>query len=398
VKKIFFKKTWVQPSVLGLFALFYFSHWYKNAAFNIYQGRQLRRAMEVLNLQLTWEFYVCFNIFLMCAVAALLWFLGRVSGHRLIGFLLALFALAVLPFGYDLYFHHIGGSPKIERNAHERARLIEALIEKTDWDYKDFRERTFIVGTHPEDEYQILFEQIRKKMTAPILADPSIDGILVINRNAASFLEYIGGDVLQPNWTKARAEIPPEYFPAGQKSVFCKVTQVVGSFEICIFMFIDPDMNPTWNNLGYPYNFQQPVLVQITKPMGSRKLEPDKWIFYKNDCANLDPACTIYFLVSSKSREFLEVTVLGDPLAMPGPTQSLSFKNLMLEWVCRKDRYSFRIASQLGIEPGPNGTFRNGFLTPYQTRLPLKCKNPAEIYIGANEGELPPFGIKWKSD
>jgi hypothetical protein len=298
-----------------------------------------------------------------------------------------------------------GTGRKYDNRAVERAGLLEALAEKTGWDYKTFREHTFIVGIHREDELQFIYQQYLEKRT-PGMPKSQYDGILVINRNTASFL----GPNSEPDWDKLRSKIPDEFYLAAiRNELKCQETKKIGNFEICFYEFKDSEIQFTWNNLGYPYLFRQPALVSINESQGVERPDSVSWVFYINSCENFDPVCSIYFMVKQLKEGFLEVTVLGDPLGMPNPIPNplsyLTLNDLKIEVDCKnKGTELFTLASQMGIKLNADGSFTQGFLTPYQQIIPQKCKSLERLAVVANTvhtGSIyggwkdSPFRIEW---
>ena len=307
------------------------------------------------------------------------------------------------------------GFERFDMRSSERMKLLKAIIEETGWDYKTFRERAFIIGAHREDEYQFVFSQIQSKEyqmeKQESLQHPS--GVLVINRNLADF---IGNSPTEstPDWNGIRKEIPLEFYnAASDEQLRCVKLQKVGIYDICYYRFADPDVDFTWNNIGYAYVWKQEPLLQVTEPQGVVRVDSKKWIFFMNNCASFGPECTVYFVVSIEPNKFIEVKILGDPLANPNPAPNLfwylTVLDLNLEVTCNDGSIiTSTVVTRLGVQPDRrNGGFINGFLVPFQIRSSLKCKAPTELTISSENAystsRLPrsrthtPLRIKWSS-
>ncbi len=165
--------------------------------------------------------------------------------------------------------------PKLQKLALQRSRLIETIIERTGWDYKTFRERTFALGFHREDEFQVLYEEILRKSKSRTIPIPTseINGILIVAGINPKFLEKFEG-VLKPNWEKFRYKFPIEIYRAGAtQELECLFTQSFEIFDICFYNIRSGGEDLTWNNLGYPYLFKQPQLLDLKRPQGALRLQ-----------------------------------------------------------------------------------------------------------------------------
>ena len=312
-----------------------------------------------------------------------------------IGFRMRL-VTCLLAFPLLFSFHDYAKTNNIQKedvdlSTNSRIHLIETIIERTGWDFKTFREHSYVSGIHGEVEYEVIYNQIFQKKKQEHKVATDFHGVLIFNRLATPFLEKKEGSLI-PNWNRVRTEVPEEIFYAGVKNeLSCVRTETVDKYDICIYKFLISEEGHTWNNLGYAYTFHQPPLVPILEPQGVQRLESGEWIFYKNQCSSFEPACSIYFVVKPVKERFVEVTVLGDPLAMPNASINfawyLTLRNLKLESHCEGKGHEYnRIASKMGIHDKRYGSLDHaGFLAPFRTQVHLNCSSPKLLAIVSND-------------
>lgn len=286
--------------------------------------------------------------------------------------------------------------PGFAHDLRERNGLALALAKTTRWTWNHLRERTYLVGIHPETEFSILYEQAARETTAP--AELSADGILVIHSTWGKFFEPGRELPSEPNWIALKDHIPLEMFNAATtQQLACKKMERTGGFQICYYEF-SSQKKPLWNNIGYPYQYAEPPLTKVIEPFTITSSSANQAIFHFNVCNNREPACTLYFEVKINPDKTLKIKAYGDPIGMPhgsfSPAWTASIRNPQLEVQCEKTARQYSIASSLGVPLEREKIYpRPFFLAPYETIFSMDCQKPTMVAILVSE-EAPSDPIK----
>ena len=298
--------------------------------------------------------------------------------------------------------------PNYPTNIDRRRDVLRQIITMTGWNYETFRERTFVIGRHPEHDYSIIYEQLYDKTYPSLIKE--YDGLILVHRSFSGFLERRAGQ-LEVNWALVRSSLPIEIWNASQNGWLKCVDLVVSSpFEFCLYKFNGPKV--TWNNLGYPYRPKvEPPLFEVTSHQGVKKIDKNAAVLFLNRCANMEPDCTIFFEVTLQPNRNLLVRATGRPIAVPDPAPnpawSVSMRELRLEVSCGAKKITYLFASHLGVPEGDlANVYAPSFLAPFENHFLLMCENPSKVSIVGEKGltvlnnytykEMIPFRLDWE--
>ena len=268
--------------------------------------------------------------------------------------------------------------------------LAQILVEETGLPWEYLREKTYILGKLPEDDFSILYKQAYHENKNRITPQ-DFDGILInFKTKKQNSLFFKKMDYPKMHWESFKDKLPIELYSMGtNEDLICKITKNKKNYEICFYELVNSQFNYKWNNLGYPYQFNQPVSDFVKGKIGSKKTDNGNWIFYFSDCSKKDRSCIFYVILKPLENGFAEVTVLGDPISVPeaiaNPTWAVSLKNLSIKMTCNGKESIHRIVSLIGPSiRGPNYD-KPSFVGPYKTVVPFDCLDPSEIAITSNK-------------
>jgi hypothetical protein len=284
----------------------------------------------------------------------------------------------------------------------DRSLLIsfsKTVAQTTGWSYKQFRGQTLIVGVDRESDLSLLYEDALKSPDShKAQAIESYHGLIAVRLAEANFIQ--DGKI---DWQSLKNLLPEEVVTAGlSNSIVCKKILRTESFQFCFYDFKNKVVKYKWNNIGYAYQYIQPILFQIKGHSGLVLKNQNAAVFYINACPSLGPQCTVYFDLNIFDNQ-VSFEILGDPVGVPDPAPNpawvASLQNLSLEFTCDKKTVVQNIVSLVGFE-----SRRATFLAPFLTSIKLPCKNPRQISLrGSGQSifhsftfdKLEPFKIDW---